>query len=83
MKKLRSINVMEGFDYGLPPLSPPNNRSITIESVFGGYDQHYAEEGEQSTNGGQEYIEEVDSALVDVKPKAEASDEDNDKKEDQ
>ena len=81
MKKLRSLNVIEGFNYGLPPSSPPSNRSITIQSVFGGYDQHYAAEGEQSTNEGQEYIEEVDSVLVDVKPKAEAPNED--KKEDQ
>ena len=81
MKKVRSIHVREGFDYGLPQSSPPRNGQIIINSVFGGYDQHYVEEGEQSANAGQadsqEYIEEINSTLLDINPKVEADDKDN------
>ena len=66
MKKLRSLNRIEGFDYGLPS-SPPSNRPIRIQSILGGYNEHHAVKSGQDTTQGQEYIEEVDNILLDVK----------------
>ena len=57
MNKISSIKVREGFDYGLPQSIPQRNGQITISSVFGGYNQHYLEDGEKPVIAGQdEYI---------------------------
>ena len=44
--------------------------SIKIQSVFGAYNEHH-------TNDGEEYIEDIQNALEDVKPKVEGFIQDN------
>ena len=48
LKKLRSLNEVKGYNYGLPP-SPPNNSPIRIQSVLGGYNEHHETKGGQVT----------------------------------
>ena len=45
------------------------NGHLTISSILGGYNQHYSKDGEKSVIDGQEeYIEEIDSSLLESKP---------------
>ena len=72
MKKIKTLSGIEGFYYGLPSTtsSSSSQMSIKIHSVFGAYNEHDTTEGE-------EYIEETQNALEDVKPKVEDTAPDN------
>ena len=77
MKKLKTLTGIKGFDYGLPSTtsSPSSHMSIKIQSVFGAYNENH-------TNEGEEYIEDIQNALEDVKPKVEGSIQDNNQRTD-
>ena len=64
MKKIKTLSGIEGFNYGLPSTtsSPSSQISIKIHSVFGAYNEHDTTEGE-------EYIEDIQNTLEEVKPK--------------
>ena len=64
MKKMKNLSGIEGFDYGLPSTSSSDQTPIKIQSVFGAYNEHDKTERE-------EYLEDIQNALEDVKQKVE------------